>query len=33
MKNVGEILKKYYDAYNTDYDTNDELNEAKKKKI
>ena len=33
MKNVDELCKKYYDAYKNDYDTNDELNEAKKKKF
>ena len=33
MKNVDKIYKKYYDACNSDYDTNDELNEAKKKKF
>ena len=30
MKNVDELYKKYYNAYKSDYDTDDELNEAKK---
>ena len=30
MKNVDELYKKYYDAYKDDYNTDDELNEAKK---
>ena len=33
MKNVDELFEKYYSAYNSDYDTDDELNEAKKKKV
>ena len=33
MKNVGELYKNYYNAYKTDYDTNDELTEYKKKKF
>ena len=33
MKNVDELFGKYYSAYNSDYDTDDELNEAKKKKV
>ena len=33
MKNVDELFGKYYNAYNSDYDTDDELNEAKKKKV
>ena len=33
MKNVDELYKKYYDAYKSDYETDDELNEAKKKKF
>ena len=32
IKNVNEPYKKYYGAYKNDYDTDDELNEAKKKK-
>ena len=31
IKNVVEFYEKYYDAYKNDYDTDDELNEAKKK--
>ena len=31
MKNVDELHEKYYDVYKDDYDTNDELNQAKKK--
>ena len=30
MKKVDELHKKYYSAYKSDYDTDDELNEAKK---
>ena len=33
MKNVDKLYKKYYDAYKSDYDTDDELNEVKKKKF
>ena len=33
MKNGGELYRKYYNAYKSDYDTDDELNEAKKKKF
>ena len=33
MNNVDELYKKYYDAYKSDYGTDDELNEAKKKKF
>ena len=33
MKNVNEIYEKYYNAYKNYYDTDNELNEAKKKKI
>ena len=33
MENVDKLYEKYYDAYKDDYDTNDELNEAKKKEF
>ena len=33
MKNVDELYKKYYNAYKSDYETDGELNEAKKKKF
>ena len=33
MKNVNELYKKYYNNYKSGYDTDDELNEAKKKKF
>ena len=33
MKNVDELYKKNYNAYESDYDTDDELKEAKKKKF
>ena len=33
MKNINELYEKYHDAYKNYYDTDDELNEAKKKKI
>ena len=33
MKNVDELYKEYYNAYKSDYDTDDELKEAKKKKF
>ena len=29
MKNVDKLYKKYYDAYKSDYDTDDELNKVK----
>ena len=32
MKNVNKLYKKQHNAYKRDYDTDDELNEAKKKK-
>ena len=32
-KNVNEIYEKYYNAYKNHYDTDNELNEAKQKKI
>ena len=32
-KNVDELYKKYYNAYKSDYDTDDELKGAKKKKF
>ena len=31
MKNVEELYRKYYNAYKSDYDSADELNEAKNK--
>ena len=31
MKNVDELCKKYYNAYESDYGTDDQLNETKKK--
>ena len=31
MKNADELYKKYYNAYKTGYDTDDELKGAKKK--
>ena len=31
MKNVEELYRKYYNAYKSDYDSVDELNEAKNK--
>ena len=31
MKNVEELYRKYYNAYKSDYDSLDELNEAKNK--
>ena len=33
IKNVDELYKKYCNAYKSDYDTDNELNEAKKKKF
>ena len=33
MKNVDELYKNYYDDYKSDYDTDDELTEDKKKKF
>ena len=30
IENVDELYKKYYNAYKSDYETDDELNEAKK---
>ena len=33
MKNVDELYKNYYIAYKSDFDTNDELTEKKKKKF
>ena len=33
MKNVDELYKEYYNAYKSDYDTDDELKGAKKKKF
>ena len=33
MKHVGDLYKKYYDAYKSDYDTDDEFKEGKKKKF
>ena len=30
MRNVNELYEKYYNAYKSHYDTDDELNEAKK---
>ena len=32
MKNVDELYEKYYNTYKSDYETDDELNEAKKKR-
>ena len=31
IKNVDELHKKYHSTYKSDYDTDDELNEAKKR--
>ena len=31
MKNVDELYKNYYNVYKSDYDTDDELNEDKKR--
>ena len=33
MKNIDELYKKYYNVYKSDYGTDDELNETKKKKF
>ena len=33
MKNVYELYKKYYNAYKSNYDTDDELKGVKKKKF
>ena len=33
MKNVEELYKNYYNAYKSDYHTDDELKEDKKKKF
>ena len=33
MKNVDELCKKYCNTYKNDYDADDELSEAKKKKL
>ena len=33
MKNVEELYERYYHAYKDDYDTNNELNKAKKKEF
>ena len=33
MKNVDELYEKYYNFYKNDFDNDDELSEAKKKKI
>ena len=33
MRNVDKLYKKYYNAYEDDYDADDGLNEAKKKKV
>ena len=33
MKNVDKLYKNYYNAYKSDYDTDDELKEYKKKKF
>ena len=33
MKNVEELYKKHYNVYKIDYDTDDELNGAKMKKV
>ena len=33
MKNVNELYKKYYNTYKSDYDTDDELKEDKKKDL
>ena len=33
MKNVDELYKNYFNSYKSDYDTDDELTEDKKKKF
>ena len=33
MKNIDELYKNYYNAYKSDFDTDDELTEDKKKKF
>ena len=33
MKSVDELYKEYYNTYKSDYDTDDELKQAKKKKF
>ena len=33
MKNVDELYKNYYNAYKSNFDTNDELTEDKKKSL
>ena len=33
MKNVDGLYKKYYNTYKNDYDADDELSEAKKKRL
>ena len=33
MKNVDNLYKNYYNTYKSDFDTNDELTEDKKKKL
>ena len=33
MEDGDELYKKYYDVYKSDHDTDDELNEVKKKKM
>ena len=33
MKNVDDLYKNYYNAYKSNFDTNDELIEDKKKKL
>ena len=33
MKNVDELCEKYFNAYKSDYDTDDELNKDEKEKF
>ena len=33
MRNIDELYQKYYNAYKSDYDTDDELKKDKKKKF
>ena len=33
MENVDELYEKYYNSYKSEYDTDDELNGAKKKEF